>query len=68
MQFFRLSSLVATTYFRVHHTIIGLGVFHFCVRNGNRWDNTSIIATTELNLWLGYRAAKRRRGAKVKIT
>lgn len=48
-----LSAKVVTTYFRVHHTIIGLGVFHFCVRNGNRWDNTSIITTTELNLlWL----------------
>ena len=29
--------------------IIGLGVFHCCVRNGNRWDNTSIIATKKLN-------------------
>ena len=46
----KLSSLVATTYFRVHHTIIGLGAFHCCVRNGNRWDNSGIIATTELNV------------------
>ncbi len=53
--FFALSSLVATTYSRVHHTTIGLGVFHFCVRNGNRWDNPGIIATTELNiLWFIY--------------
>ncbi len=29
--------------------IIGLGVFHCCVRNGNRWDNTSIIATKKYN-------------------
>ena len=27
-------------------TIIGLGVFHFSVRNGKRWDNSSIVATT----------------------
>lgn len=46
-----LSSMVATTYSRVHHTTIGLDVFHFRVRNGIGWDNTSIIATTKLNLW-----------------
>ena len=48
-----LSTLVATTYSRVHHTTIGLGLFHFCVRNGNRWDKSSIIATKRLKLVLG---------------
>ena len=56
--FFELSSLVATTYSRVHHTTIGLGVFHFRVRNGIGWDNTSIIATTELNLWFNVQSIK----------
>ena len=50
---FTLSPLVATTYFRVHHTIIGLELFHFCVRNGNRWDKLSIILTKMLNLVRG---------------
>ncbi len=30
-------------------TIIGLEVFHFCVRNGNRWDNLGIVATLVFN-------------------
>ncbi len=38
-------ALAATTYFRGKPTIIGLGIFHFCVRDGNRWDNASIVAT-----------------------
>jgi hypothetical protein len=32
----------------MHDTIMGLGVFHFRVRNGNGWSNTSI--TTKLLL------------------
>ena len=31
-------------------TTIGLGVFHFWVRNGIRWDNSSIIATSAFKI------------------
>jgi hypothetical protein len=33
-------------------TIIGLGLFHFCVRNGNRWNKPS-IAATKMHNWCG---------------
>ena len=41
---------MAITYSRVS-TTIGLGVFHFWVRNGIRWDNSRIIVTGKFN-WL----------------
>ena len=39
-----LDTDMGATYFclRKAKTIIGLGEFHFCVRNGNRWDISSI--------------------------
>lgn len=43
--------MVAATYsHRENSATIGLEVFHFCVRDGNRWNNLSIAATIMFNL------------------
>ena len=39
-------SILAMTYSRtiVRCTTIGVTAFHFCVRNGNRWDYSTMVA------------------------
>ena len=44
------------------HTIIGAELFHFCVRDGNRWDQLAMAARHN---WLAYFTGKLIREVKV---
>ena len=49
-------------------TIIGLGRFHFCVRDGNRWSTSSITPLHYSRLFfLRILIVSRRKGNKIKV-